>query len=80
MHGAGRSRITHPFATLTPAASCQGSRSTCPMHRNSSWKRVVMPDVPHERMRVWERLFAAWDGVASYQLVGGVTAYQGVDG
>ena len=41
---------------------------------------MVMPDVPHERMRVWERLFAAWDGVASYQLVGGVTAYQGVDG
>lgn len=28
-HGAGWSRITHPFATLTPAASCQGSRSTC---------------------------------------------------
>lgn len=39
-----------------------------------------MPDAPHERMRLWESFFAVWDGVASYQLDGGVTAYRGFDG
>ncbi len=24
--------------------------------------------------------FVLWDGLATYQLVGGVTAYQGIDG
>ena len=27
---------------------------TCPIHRNSSWKRVVMPDAPVDRMVFWE--------------------------
>lgn len=26
------------------------------------------------------KLFAVWDGLAAYQLVGGVMAYQGFDG
>ena len=32
-----------------------------------------MPDAPVDRMVFWEA-FAVWDGVASYQLDGGVTA------
>jgi hypothetical protein len=28
---------------------------------------------------VW-KVFAVWDGLAAYQLVGGVMAYQGIDG
>lgn len=28
----------------------------------------------------WERSFLVGDGLAAYQLVGGVMAYQGVDG
>jgi hypothetical protein len=28
----------------------------------------------------WWKAFAVWDGPAAYQLVGGVTAYQGSDG
>lgn len=39
-----------------------------------------MPDVPHLPHGGVGNAFAAWDGVASYQLVGGVMAYQGVDG
>ena len=33
-------------------------------------------------MTAWDsgKAFAAWDGVASYQLVGGVMAHQGFDG
>ena len=31
-------------------------------------------------MVVGGKLFAVWDGLAAYQLVGGVMAYQGVDG
>ena len=38
-----------------------------------------MPDAPVDRMVFWES-FAVWDGVASYQLDGGVTAHRGFDG
>jgi hypothetical protein len=31
-------------------------------------------------MSFGEKLYAVWDGPAAYQLVGGVTAYQGSDG
>ena len=39
-----------------------------------------MPNVPHARMGVWENVVVLCDGIASYQLVGGVVAYQGFDG
>ncbi len=29
---------------------------------------------------VWWKVFSVWDELAAYQLVGGVMAYQGVDG
>ena len=29
---------------------------------------------------LWWKAFAVWDGLAAYQLVGGVMAYQGDDG
>ena len=41
---------------------------------------MVIPDVPAFRMIGRERVLPERDGVASYQLVGGVTACQGFDG
>jgi hypothetical protein len=43
-------------------------------------KRGLIPNIhmlPHGG--VW-KVFSAWDGLAAYQLVGGVMAYQGDDG
>lgn len=39
-----------------------------------------MPDAPRLCMGVWERVLLVWDGVASYQLDGGVMAHHGFDG
>ena len=33
-----------------------------------------------DRMVDRGKAFALWDGLATYQLVGGVMAYQGIDG
>ena len=41
---------------------------------------MLIPDIPigpHGRMRKWIPLR---EGLAAYQLVGGVMAYQGIDG
>ena len=52
----------------------------CPVLRDKLGKLGLIPDVP-----VWSHGWAgkdvsAGDGLAAYQLVGGVMAYQGVDG
>ena len=50
------------------------------MVRNNSGKPVLIPDVllrSHDGKRKWIPLR---EGLAAYQLVGGVTAYQGDDG
>ena len=54
--------------------------ATCPRLWDNSGKPGLIPDIldpPHEGSR---KAPTAWDGPAAYQLVGGVTAYQGVDG
>ena len=39
-----------------------------------------VPDWRHLRSGKWWRKLPLWEGVAGYQLVGGVTAHQGDDG
>ena len=54
--------------------------ATCPSLRNNLGKPGLMPNTllgPHDPIR---KAPADWDGPAAYQLVGGVTAYQGDDG
>ena len=54
---------------------------TCPALGDNPRKRGLIPDV-HMLLHggVWKGFFLAWDGLAAYQLVGGVMAYQGDDG
>jgi hypothetical protein len=54
--------------------------ATCPRLWDNPGKPELIPDTlggPHDLPR---KAFAVWDGPAAYQLVGGVTAYQGDDG
>jgi hypothetical protein len=54
--------------------------ATCPRLWDNSGKPGLIPDTldrPHDRSR---KAPTVWDGPAAYQLVGGVTAYQGDDG
>ena len=54
--------------------------ATYPRLRNNLGKPGLMPNTliePHDSIR---KAPADWDGPAAYQLVGGVTAYQGDDG
>ena len=53
---------------------------TCPLLRDKPWKRGLIPDIPFSLHGVEGKVFSVGDGLASYQLVGGVMAYQGVDG
>ena len=43
-------------------------------------KRGLIPDTTFWRMSGGGKVFLVWDGLAAYQLVGGVMAYQGDDG
>jgi hypothetical protein len=52
----------------------------CPALRDKPGKLGLIPDIPHWLHDWWGKAFAVWDGPAAYQLVGGVMAYQGVDG
>ena len=54
--------------------------ATCPRLWNNSRKRVLMPDTLVESHGLAKKGPQVRDGLAAYQLVGGVTAYQGVDG
>ncbi len=48
----------------------------CPVLRDKLGKLGLIPDI----QLLLESLWAVWDELAAYQLVGGVMAYQGVDG
>ena len=51
----------------------------CPVLRDKLGKLGLIPDRTTFWMGWW-KAFAVWDELAAYQLVGGVMAYQGVDG
>ena len=51
----------------------------CPVLRDKLGKLGLIPDMTIFWMGLW-KAFAVWDELAAYQLVGGVMAYQGVDG
>ena len=54
--------------------------ATCPQLWDNPSKEELIPDTRRTRMcGVWKDL-SVWDGLAAYQLVGGVVAYQGDDG
>ena len=52
----------------------------CPALRDKPGKLGLIPDMTFHRMVVGGKLFVVLDGLAAYQLVGGVVAYQGDDG
>ena len=52
---------------------------TCPIEGDNSWKRLLIPhkkELPHGSFL---KDLSLWDGPASDELVGKVTAYQGDD-
>ena len=51
----------------------------CPELWDKPGKLGLIPDRT-ALLVVWWKAFAVWDELAAYQLVGGVMAYQGVDG
>ena len=51
----------------------------CPALWDKPGKLGLIPDRTMLWM-VWWKVFSVWDELAAYQLVGGVMAYQGVDG
>ena len=53
---------------------------TCPEVRDSDRKRPVIPDDPRESYGLRGKDLLPWDRDKSYQLVGEVTAHQGLDG
>ena len=54
--------------------------ATCPRHWDNTGKPVLIPDTLGGSHDLPRKAPTVWDGPAAYQLVGGVTAYQGVDG
>ena len=52
----------------------------CPALRDKPGKLGLIPDIHFLSHGGWWKAFAVQDGPAAYQLVGGVMAYQGVDG
>ena len=51
----------------------------CPALRDKPGKLGLIPDRTIGWC-LWGKVFSVWDELAAYQLVGGVMAYQGVDG
>ena len=51
----------------------------CPVLWDKPGKLGLIPNMTTSWMGWW-KAFAVWDELAAYQLVGGVMAYQGVDG
>ena len=51
----------------------------CPVLRDKLGKLGLIPDRTTFWILLW-KAFAVWDELAAYQLVGGVMAYQVVDG
>ena len=54
--------------------------ATYPRLWNNPGKPGLMPDILVGSHGLTRKAPTAWDGPAAYQLVGGVTAYQGDDG
>ncbi len=50
------------------------------MLRDNLGKPGLIPDIPSLSHGGVGKALAVWDGLAAYQLVGGVMAYQGGDG
>jgi len=53
---------------------------SCHWEGDNSWKRLLIPDIQLLSHGGGWKVLVVEDGLASYQLVGGVMAYQGVDG
>ena len=88
--GSGRTLaacLTHASRTLKPDACIwwmSGERVSntwviCPALWDKPGKLGLIPNT-HTTVGVVWKAFAVWDEPAAYQLVGGVMAYQGVDG
>ena len=54
--------------------------ATCPRAGDNNPKGLLIPHVKVDGIINFSKPCALWDGPAAYQLVGGVTAYQGFDG
>ena len=54
--------------------------ATCPRAGDNNPKGLLIPHVKVDGIINFSKPCALWDGPAAYQLVGGVTAYQGIDG
>ena len=54
--------------------------SNLPLALGQPLETVANTGYDSPRHRVWVESFSAGDGLAAYQLVGGVMAYQGDDG
>ncbi len=53
---------------------------TCPPFWDKPWKRGLIPNILDDSHGLFGKAFVKGDGLAAYQLVGGVMAYQGGDG
>ena len=53
---------------------------TCPFVWDKPGKLGLIPNIPHSSHGVCGKGLLQGDGLAAYQLVGGVVAYQGFDG
>ena len=74
------SRAVGPLWGYTSGERVSNTWVTCPSLWDKPGKLGLIPNISFWS-HGWEgKAFAVWDGPAAYQLVGGVTAYQGVDG
>jgi hypothetical protein len=76
------SRGTKPVWVTRPAETGERVSNTwvtCPGHWDNNGKPLLIPDDPDMSHDKSGKAPAVWDRPAVYQLVGGVTAYQGDD-
>ena len=75
-----KSNETLPSGGCSSGERVSNTLATCPRLWDNSKKLGLIPDMSADRMVWWWKGFPAGDGLAAYQLVGGVVAYQGDDG
>ena len=74
------SRAERPLRGYSSGERVSNTWVTCPWLWDKPGKLGLIPDMTRDCMvRAWKGL-PAKDGLAAYQLVGGVVAYQGDDG
>ena len=76
------SRATKPVLVRGLAESGERVSNTwvtCPGLWDNNGKPLLIPDNPAASHGAAGKVFSVWDRPAVYQLVGGVTAYQGFD-